>query len=49
MPIQLDFTIRRLAEMAAEDPALRDQQPWKAAHEHDTKAAGRGHDQALPR
>ena len=40
MPIQLDFTIRRLAEMAAEDPALRDQQPWKAAHEHDTHWLG---------
>ncbi|MET0997926.1 MAG: HAD family hydrolase [Marmoricola sp.] len=35
MPIQLDFTLRRLAEMAAADPTLRDRQPWKAAHERD--------------
>ncbi|HEY6627452.1 MAG TPA: haloacid dehalogenase-like hydrolase, partial [Acidimicrobiia bacterium] len=35
MPIQLDFTIRRFAEMAEEDPSLQDQQPWKAAHEKD--------------
>ena len=35
MPIQLDFILRRLAEMAEADPALRDRQPWKAAVEHD--------------
>jgi hypothetical protein len=35
MPIQADFTLRRLAEMASQDPALRDQQPWKAAYEKD--------------
>ena len=35
MPIQLDFILRRLAEMAEADPALRDRQPWKAAHERD--------------
>lgn len=35
MPIQLDFILRRLAEMAESDPALRDRQPWKAAHERD--------------
>jgi hypothetical protein len=35
MPIQLDFTLRRLAEMAAQDPALREQQPWKASYEQD--------------
>jgi len=35
MPIQLDFTLRRLAEMAEADPTLRDQQPWKASYEHD--------------
>ena len=35
MPIQLDFTLRRLAEMAEEDPQLREQQPWKASYEHD--------------
>ena len=35
MPIQLDFILRRLAEMAQADPALRERQPWKAAHERD--------------
>jgi phosphoserine phosphatase len=35
MPIQLDFILRRLVEMAEADPALRDKQPWKAAHERD--------------
>jgi phosphoserine phosphatase len=32
MPIQLDFILRRLVEMAKADPALRDRQPWKAAY-----------------
>jgi hypothetical protein len=40
MPIQLDFTIRRWAEQAEADPALRDQQPWKAAHERDLQWFG---------
>jgi hypothetical protein len=35
MPIQLGFILKRLAEMAADDPALQSQQPWKAAHEGD--------------
>ena len=35
MPIQLDFTVRRLAEMARDDPSLQQQQPWKAAYEKD--------------
>src|SRR5215218_5288361 len=35
MPIQLDFILRRLAEMAENDVALRDRQPWKAAYERD--------------
>src|SRR5262249_33891171 len=35
MPIQLDFTLRRLAEMARENSAYRSQQPWKAAYEKD--------------
>ena len=35
VPIQLDFILRRLAEMVGEDPELRDRQPWKAAHEGD--------------
>ncbi|MFF5293144.1 HAD family hydrolase [Paractinoplanes globisporus] len=40
MPIQLDFTVRRLAEMARDDPALRERQPWKAAHEQDAHWLG---------
>ena len=40
MPIQLDFTIRRFAEMAAGDPDLQQTQPWKAAHEHDLQWLG---------
>jgi phosphoglycolate phosphatase-like HAD superfamily hydrolase len=35
MPVQLDFIIRGFAEAAERDPALRDRQPFKAAHEHD--------------
>ena len=35
MPIQLDFILRRLAEMAELDTSLRERQPWKAAHERD--------------
>jgi hypothetical protein len=35
MPIQLDFILRRLVEMAKADPGLGDQQPWKVAREHD--------------
>src|SRR3954451_10489434 len=35
MPIQLDFILRRLAEMAAEQPELRSRQPWKAVGERD--------------
>ena len=35
MPIQLDFILRRLVEMAERDEALRARQPWKAACEHD--------------
>jgi hypothetical protein len=35
MPIQLDFILRRLVEMTDADPRLGDQQPWKAAREHD--------------
>ena len=33
--IQLDFTLRRLAELAGQDPTLRDRQPFKAAYEDD--------------
>ncbi len=35
MPIQLDFILRRFAEMAQADPGLRDRQPWKATVERD--------------
>ena len=35
MPIQADFIVRRLLDMAKADPALRGRQPWKAAYEHD--------------
>jgi phosphoglycolate phosphatase-like HAD superfamily hydrolase len=37
MPIQLDFILRRLVEMSDADPALRDQQPWRAACEQDVE------------
>ena len=33
--IQLDFTLRRLAELAAQDPTLQETQPYKAAYEND--------------
>jgi phosphoserine phosphatase len=35
MPIQLDFILRRLVEMAATKPELQERQPWKAAFERD--------------
>ena len=35
MPIQLDFILRRLAEMAAAQPELAAEQPWKAVVERD--------------
>ena len=35
MPIELGFILQRLAAMADHDPALRDRQPWKAAHDKD--------------
>ena len=35
MPIQADFILRRLYEMAQADPGLRRRQPWKAAYERD--------------
>ena len=35
MPIQLDFILRRLTEMAEAEPELRERQPWKAVHERD--------------
>ena len=35
LPIQADFILRRLHEMAEADPGLREKQPWKAAYERD--------------
>ncbi len=35
MPIQADFILRRLFEMAHADPELRGRQPWKAAYDRD--------------
>lgn len=35
MPIQLDFILRRLVEMAEHDPQLRTRQPWRAAYTRD--------------
>jgi phosphoglycolate phosphatase-like HAD superfamily hydrolase len=40
IPIQLDFTLHRMAAMAETDPSLQDQQPWKAAYEKDMKWLG---------
>ncbi len=41
MPIQADFILRRLAEMAQAEPGLRARQPWKAAYERDYGWLGR--------
>jgi phosphoserine phosphatase len=35
MPIQVDFILRRLAEMVQAQPHLVERQPWKAVAEHD--------------
>jgi phosphoserine phosphatase len=35
MPIELGFILERLAAMADKDDALKERQPWKAAHEGD--------------
>ena len=35
MPVELGFMLQRFAEMAQEDPSLRDRQPWKAAYDRD--------------
>jgi hypothetical protein len=32
LPVELGFILQRLGAMAAEQPALRDRQPWKAAY-----------------
>jgi phosphoserine phosphatase len=41
LPVEADFILRRLAEMAKADPALRERQPWKAAYEHDNAWFGK--------
>jgi len=35
IPIQLDFIVGRLVEVADEQPELRERQPWQAAHQRD--------------
>src|SRR6201992_4369709 len=40
IPIQLDFTLFRMAELAETDPALRERQPYKAAVERDYRWLG---------
>jgi phosphoglycolate phosphatase-like HAD superfamily hydrolase len=35
MPVELGFILQRLSATAAHDPALREQQPWKAACDKD--------------
>ena len=40
IPIQLDFTLFRLAEQAEADPSLRDRQPYAAAVERDYRWLG---------
>jgi phosphoserine phosphatase len=35
LPIQADFLLRRLADLAQRDPTLRTRQPWKAAYDKD--------------
>ena len=49
IPIQLDFTLFRMAELAEADTSLRDHQPYKAAVERDYGWLGAGDDQALSR
>jgi hypothetical protein len=41
LPVEADFILRRLAEMAEAEPKLRDRQPWKAAYEHDNDWLGK--------
>jgi len=41
MPVELGFLLARWAEMAGDDPSLRDRQPWKAATERDYAWLGR--------
>jgi phosphoglycolate phosphatase-like HAD superfamily hydrolase len=41
LPVEADFILRRLAEMAEADPKLQDRQPWKAAYQHDNDWLGK--------
>jgi hypothetical protein len=41
VPVQVDFILRRLAQMAKADAKLRDRQPWKSAYEHDNDWLGK--------
>ena len=41
VPVELDFILRRMAEMAKADPKLRESQPWKAAYERDNAWLGK--------
>jgi hypothetical protein len=41
LPIQADFILRRLSEMAHDDPELRGRQPWRAAYERDYSWLGK--------
>ena len=40
IPIQLDFTLFRMAELAQADPSLREHQPYRAAVERDYRWLG---------
>jgi hypothetical protein len=37
MPIQLDFILRRLADMVEAQPELAAEQPWKVVSERDQR------------
>ena len=40
VPVEADFILRRLSELAKAEPKLQDRQPWKAAYEHDNAWLG---------
>jgi phosphoglycolate phosphatase-like HAD superfamily hydrolase len=40
VPVQLDFTLSRMAEMAGRDPSLKERQPYRAATERDYRWLG---------
>ena len=49
MPIQLDFILRRFAEMATTQPELRERQPWKAVVRARLRLVRCAHGRALRR